>query len=97
MKIGKEKFPNIPPKNLTDFFKNVVKENRQVPRDKLSIISEKDIDELEIISDATGFISEKFGAEKVEVFEANDPNCYNPKNKAKKSLPYKPYKPANVE
>ncbi len=90
MEVGREKFSDVPPKDLVDFFKDAVKEVRQVPRDKLSIISEKDIDEFEIISDATDFIRGKFGAKKVEVFKADDPNCYDPQNKARKSLPYKP-------
>ncbi len=87
---AREKLSDISPDQLADFFKTVVDEIRQLPQEKKSIISSKDIDEANILSESKDFLEKRFDASEVEVYGADDSNRYDPSNRAERSIPFKP-------
>lgn len=87
---AKEKYPEVSPDDLADFFKSAVKELRQMPEERFSLLAERDIDEFQIISEAKDFIKKQFDTENVEIFSVDDPDLYDPNNRAPQSVPFKP-------
>ncbi len=90
--IGKarEEFPDVPPGELAEFVKKSVKELRQVPEDKISTLSSREIDEYELLSDSKSFFKNRFDAEEVEVHKADEEDIYDPDGRADRSVPFKP-------
>lgn len=82
--------PEVPGDEMASFIKRAVDELRSMPEDKRTVLSEKRPDESEIISNATEFIRNQFNAEKVEVYDADDPKRYDPEDRANRSIPFKP-------
>lgn len=87
---GRKELPAISPDKLADFFKGAVKELRKVSEDRMDLISEEEIDEFSVLRESSEFIQERFDADKVEVFEADDPDRYDPQGRASHSIPFKP-------
>lgn len=87
---AKEKFSDVDPKRLADFFKSAVKEIRQIPEDKAATIKENEISELQILENSNKFLKSWFDSEDVEVYEADDPEKRDPQSRAEKSIPFKP-------
>ncbi len=90
--IGKlrENLQDVPPEEIADFTKKAVKILRKVPDDKKSVIAEKDLSEFEILSNAGKFLEERFGAEELEIYQADDAERYDPEGRAERAVPYKP-------
>ncbi len=81
---------DVPPKELADFFKQAVKEIRGISAERLETLAEAGIDELRVLSDGSGFIREQVGAEKVDVFVADDSKRHDPQGRARLAVPFKP-------
>ncbi len=87
---AREKLSNISPDQLADFFKSVTDEIRQLPDEKKSIISTQDINEASTLRESLNFLKNRFNANNIEVYEADDSNRYDPENRAERSIPFKP-------
>ncbi|KXB07868.1 hypothetical protein AKJ56_02215, partial [candidate division MSBL1 archaeon SCGC-AAA382N08] len=87
---AKEEFSNVPPAKLVDFLKEAVEEIRQMPEEKMTILGENELDEVEIVSNVTDFLEERFDAKTVDVWEADDSDRYDPEDRANRSIPFKP-------
>ncbi|KXB05488.1 hypothetical protein AKJ49_00670 [candidate division MSBL1 archaeon SCGC-AAA382A03] len=87
---GREKFSNVPPEELAEFFKKAVKEIRQMPEERISILPEENMDEFEILNDAKDFLKDRFDADKVEVWRAENSERYDPGHRSDRAIPYKP-------
>lgn len=87
---AKDKFADVSPGELADFYKRTVKQVRKMPEDRVSILSERDIDEFEILKDAASFLKERSNAENIEIWKSDDPERYDPEKRADRALPFKP-------
>lgn len=90
IEMGRKEFSDVSPERLANFFKNVVKEIRKMPSDMKTTLLEEEIDEFQVLSEGSGFIKDHFSAGDVEVFMADDPERYDPDDRADQSLPFKP-------
>jgi len=86
---GREEL-DVPPEELAGFFKAAAKEVKRMPEGWVEVLSESDIGELEILTDARDFIRDQIGAERVDVFTMDDPRRYDPRGRAKLALPFRP-------
>lgn len=87
---AKKEFTEVQSEQLAKFFKSTIKELRQIPPETAELLSKKEIDESQMLTEISGFIERRFNAEKVEVFKANDSNRYDPQDRASQSIPFKP-------
>ncbi|KXB02253.1 hypothetical protein AKJ45_01570 [candidate division MSBL1 archaeon SCGC-AAA261F19] len=87
---GRKELPDIAPDKLANFFKGAVKELRNVSEDRMDLISDEEIDELSILREESEFIQKRLDVGEVDVFEADDPDRYDPQGRAGHSIPFKP-------
>jgi leucyl-tRNA synthetase len=76
--------------DLAKFLARAVREIRGMADERLAILAATEIDELQVLHEAAEFIRRQFGATTVEVFKADDPKRYDPKDRARLALPMKP-------
>ncbi|KXB04788.1 hypothetical protein AKJ48_01450 [candidate division MSBL1 archaeon SCGC-AAA261O19] len=87
---AKEEQPDLPPEQIANFLKRAVKELRQISKERANTLAEEEINELQILSDNTEFIKNQFGAGRIEVYKADDPDRHDPEGRAGQSIPFKP-------
>ena len=77
-------------KDVASMVPRVIKALTRLPNErKVNIQQIKIVDEKEIFLGAVGFLKERFNAE-VSVYCEDDPNRYDPKNRATTAMPYQP-------
>lgn len=87
---AKEKFPDVSPDQLANFFKSAIKELRQMSKDRISTLAGGEMNELQILSNNTNFMKKQFEVKEIEIYEASDPDRHDPEDRASQSIPFKP-------
>ncbi|MFW5911842.1 MAG: leucine--tRNA ligase [Candidatus Hadarchaeota archaeon] len=90
MDSSKEEFDGVEPGCLANFFKDSIQELRQISDDRLTIVSERDLNERELLESARNFLEGQFGTENVRIWSAEDSERYDPQGRADRSIPFKP-------
>lgn len=85
-----DEFDEISPDQLAEFFKTSIQQLRQISEERLSIISEKDLDELDMLRSASKFFGKRFDGCKVNIWKADDSDRHDPEDRASRSIPFKP-------
>ncbi len=75
--------------DLAKFLHRVVQEFRAMHEERLAELAGVELDEFQVLFDATGFLSKQFGAG-VKIFMADDATRYDPQDRAQLSKPMRP-------
>jgi leucyl-tRNA synthetase len=77
-------------KDIAGMVPRIMKALTKLPTDrKTNVLKIKEVDEIELLSGAIGFLKERFNAE-VLVYSEDDQQRYDPKNRSVIAMPYQP-------
>jgi hypothetical protein len=75
--------------DLAKFLQEAIQGFRAMSEEQLAELAEVELDESQVLFDATGFLAKQFGAE-VKIFKADDAARHDPQNRALLSKPMRP-------
>lgn len=76
--------------DLAKYLQQAVQELRGMPEQDLKTLARVEVDELQVLLDATNFLREQLGVQEVRVFKAADAARYDPQDRAKLATPMRP-------
>jgi hypothetical protein len=82
--------PRLYRADLVKYLQLVVQELRGMPEKELEMIAKTELNEFQVLLEATDFIRGQLGAEVVQVFMADDVKRYDPQGRARLALPLRP-------
>jgi leucyl-tRNA synthetase len=76
--------------DLSKYLQLVVQELRGISEEELEVIAKTEVDEFQVLLEAADFIREQLGAGAVQVFRADDAKRYDPQDRARLAVPFRP-------